>query len=308
MTHAMTPLRQRMTEDMDMRKMPHNTKRAYIGNVAAFAQFFGKSPEQLGPEQIRTYLLHLVREKKVSGSTYRQTLSSIRFLYRKTLGKGWIVEGIDRVRTEKKLPVVMSMNEVERFFDALKSLKHRAILMTEYAAGLRVFEVVSLRVPDIDSERMVIRVVQGKGRKDRYVPLSKRLLVVLREYWKAARPKDYLFPGRKPGRHITETAVYMACKRAATDAGLKKNIATHTLRHSFATHHLENGTSLRVIQLLLGHKNLNTTAVYTHVSCKELESATSPLDLLEDRKKKTNGKKRNAKNSPRKKKGRKKAS
>lgn len=304
----MTPLRQRMIEDMDMKIMPENTQRAYIRNVAAFAQFFGKSPDQLGREQIRTYLLYLVREKKVADSTYRQILSSIRFVYRKTLGKDWIVEGIDRVRTQKTLPVVMSMNEVGCFFDALKSLKHTAILMTEYATGLRVSEVVSLRVSDIDSERMVVRVDQGKGRKARYVPLSKRLLVVLREYWKAARPKDYLFPGRKPGRHISEGAVYMACKRAARDAGLKKNVATHTLRHSFATHHLENGTNLRIIQLLLGHKNLNTTAVYTHVSCKEIQSATSPLDLLEDRKKKTNGKRRNAKSSLRQTKGTKKAS
>ena len=281
----MTPLRQRMIEEMDMKKMPFNTQRAYLRNVAAFAQFFGKSPETLGREEIRTYLLYLVREKRVADKTYRQILSSIRFLYRRVLGEDRIVEGIQRVKTEMTLPVVMSMNEVARCFGALKSLKHTAILMTEYAAGLRVSEVVSLRVSDIDSERMVIRIDQGKGRKDRYLPLSKRLLVVLREYWKAARPKGYLFPGRIPGRHITETAVYKACKRAAMDAGLKKNISTHTLRHSFATHHLENGTNLRIIQMLLGHKNLNTTAVYTHVSCQELASATSPLDLLEEHKK-----------------------
>jgi site-specific recombinase XerD len=147
---------------------------------------------------------------------------------------------------------------------------------------------------------MMIRIDQGKGRKDRYVPLAKRLLVVLREYWKAARPEGYLFPGRKPGRHLSETTVYGICKRAAKDAGLKKNIYTHTLRHSFATHHLENGTDVRTIQVLLGHKNLNTTAVYTHVSNKQIESATSPLDLLEDRKQKAKRKKRNTSNSQKK--------
>ncbi len=297
----MTPLRQRMIEDMELKKMPENTQRAYIRNVAALAQFFGKSPDLLNREQIREYLLYLVREKKYAGSTYRQILSSIRFFYRKTLGKDWVVPGIQQTRVEKKLPVVMSMDEVNRFFEALKSVKYRAILMTAYAGGLRVSEVVKLRVGDIDSDRMMIRIDQGKGRKDRYVPLAKRLLVVLREYWKAARPEGYLFPGRKPGRHLSETTVYGICKRAAKDAGLKKNIYTHTLRHSFATHHLENGTNLRIIQMLLGHKNLNTTAVYTHVSNEQIKSATSPLDLLEDRKKKAAKRKKGTTSNNRKK-------
>jgi site-specific recombinase XerD len=296
----MTPLRQRMIEDMELKQMPKNTQRAYIRNVAALAQFFGKSPDQLNREQIRKYLVYLVREKKCAGSTYRQILSSIRFFYGKTLGKDWVVPGIQQTRVEKKLPVVMSMDEVDRFFEALKSLKYRAILMAAYAGGLRVSEVVKLRVGDIDSDRMMVRIDQGKGGKDRYVPLARRLLVVLREYWKAARPEGYLFPGRKPGRHITETTVYNNCRRAAKDAGLKKHIYTHTLRHSFATHHLDNGTNVRTIQMLLGHKNLNTTAIYTHVSNKQIESATSPLDLLEDRKKKTNRKIRNASGSQKK--------
>ena len=290
----MTPLRQRMIDDMDLEQKPANTQRAYIRNVAALAKFFGKSPDQLDVEQIREYLLYLVREKKCSGSTYRQVLASIRYLFRKTLGRDWVVPGIKQTRVEKKLPVVMSMEEVNRFFEALKSLKYRAILMTAYACGVRVSEVVSLRVSDIDSDRMMVRVEQGKGRKDRYVPLAKRLLVVLREYWKAARPDGYLFPGRKPGRPLSETTVWRNCKRAAKEAGLKKNIYTHTLRHSFATHHLENGTDLRTIQVLLGHKNLNTTALYTHVSNKQIASATSPLDLLEDRKKKAKRKQRPA--------------
>ncbi len=296
----MTPLRQRMIEDMELEQKPANTQRAYIRNVAALAKFFGKSPDQLDREQIREYLVYIVREKKYAGSTYRQILSSIRYLFRTTLRKDWVVPGIRQTRVEKKLPVVMSMEEVDRFFEALKSVKYRAILMTAYAGGLRVSEVVKLRVGDIDSDRMMIRVDQGKGRMDRYVPLARRLLVVLREYWKAARPEGYLFPGQKPGRHLCETTVYGRCKRAAKDAGLKKNIYTHTLRHSFATHHLENGTDLRTIQVLLGHKNLNTTAIYTHVSKKRIESATSPLDLLEDRKKKANRKKGTTSNSRRK--------
>ena len=181
------------------------------------------------------------------------------------------------------------MDEVESIFNAIVSLKHRTILMTAYAAGLRVSEVVSLQVIDIDSKRMVIRIDQGKGRRDRYVMLSKRLLPTLREYWQAARPKLYLFPGKKDGRHISTTAVYTACKTAMRDAGLKKNISTHSLRHSFATQLLEHGTDLRTIQILLGHRNLNTTAIYTHVSRKQIESTPSPLDLLEERKRKTKG-------------------
>ena len=279
-----------MIEDMELENKPASTRKAYTRNVAALAKFYGKSPDLLDREQIRDYLVYLVRKKKCAGSTYRQVLASIRYLYRKTLGRDWLVPGIQQTRVEKKLPVVMSMNEVDRFFAALKSLKYRAILMTAYGGGLRVSEVVTLRVGDIDSDRMMIRIHQGKGRKDRYVPLAKRLLVVLREYWKAARPEGYLFPGRFSG-HLTERAVLNNCKRAAEEAGLKKNIYTHTLRHSFATHHLENGTDVRTIQVLLGHKNLNTTAVYTHVSNKQIESATSPLDLLEDRKKKANRKK-----------------
>jgi site-specific recombinase XerD len=282
----MTPLRKRFIEDLELRNLRDNTKRAYVRAVAQFALFFGKSPELLGREEIREYLLYLVREKKASESSYRQVLSALRFLYRTTLGKDWVVEGIPHTKSDKKLPVVMSMDEVERVFNAITSLKHRAILMTAYSAGLRVSDVVSLRVSDIDSSRMMIRIDGGKGRRDRYVPLSKHLLVILREYWKAARPKTYLFPGRKEGRHIVTNTVYLACKRAMRDAHLKKNISTHTLRHSFATHLLEHGTDLRTIQILLGHRNLNTTAIYTHVSQKQIESTPSPLDLLQARKQK----------------------
>jgi site-specific recombinase XerD len=283
----MTPLRQRMIEDMQLKKLAENTQECYIRAIAQFAQFFGKSPELLGREEIRTYLLHLVQKKKVSGSTYRQTLAAIRLLYRTTLGRNEIVEGIQHCKTEKKLPVVLSMDEIERFFKALESRKHRAIFMTAYAAGLRVSEVVALRVTDIDSQRMVLRVDQGKGRKDRYVMLSPRLLLVLRAYWKAARPTTFLFPGGRWGKHpkpITTHSVYNACKRAMRNAQITKNISTHTMRHSFATHLLENGTDVRTIQILLGHRHLNTTAVYMHVSQQKIGATRSPLDLLHEQK------------------------
>jgi site-specific recombinase XerD len=299
----MTQLRKRFIEDMELVDLSENTQQAYVRAVAQFALFFGMSPEQLGREEIRTYLLYLMRQKRVSKSTYRQVLSAIRFLYRTTLGKDWVIEGIRYTRSEKKLPVVLSMDEVDRFFDALHSLKHRAILMTAYAAGLRVSEVIALRVTDVDSQRMVIRVDQGKGRKDRYVPLANRLLVVLREYWKAARPENFLFPGRGKSGHITRTSVNLAVKRAMREAKLTKNISPHTLRHSFATHLLENGTDLRTIQVLLGHRSLKTTAIYTHVSRKQIESTRSPLDLLEERKRCREGRKKQTKPRGKSKKG-----
>ena len=278
----MTPLRERFLGDLQMAKRSESTQSAYVHVVAEYARFFGKSPDRLGREHVRRYLLHLLNDKRVATSTYRQSLSALRWFYRKTLRKNWVIDGIASVRGEKRLPVVMSQEEVVRFFHALISLKHRAILMVAYGAGLRVSEVVALRVTDIDSSRMVIRVDQGKGRSDRYVMLAARLLLVLRKYWKAARPKDFLFPGTGKCGHITRTSVNAACKRAARHAGLKKIITPHVLRHSFATHLMENGTDLRIIQLLLGHRSLRTTAVYTHVSRKALESTKSPLDVLSD--------------------------
>lgn len=201
-------------------------------------------------------------------------------LYRVTLGKNWVVEGVASPRKGQKLSVVLSLDEVTQFFEGIAGLKHRAILMTAYAAGLRISEVVGLRVADIDSRRMTIRICQGKGRKDRDVMLSPRLLVVLRAYGKATRPTDWLFPGNVPGRPITDGSVHRICVRAALTAGLDKHVTIHTLRHSFATHLLEGGTDLRTIQVLLGHRSLRTTAVYTHVSAVALAATQSPLDRL----------------------------
>jgi integrase/recombinase XerD len=276
----MSPLRQRMIEDMRVRNYSSNTQQLYIDRVAKFAQYFGKSPELLGPEEIRTYQVYLMKEKGASWSMLNQTVCALRFLYRITLGKEWAIQHIPAPKKEIKLPVVLSQDEVSRFFESLPNLKHRAILMTAYAAGLRVSEVVSLRVADIDSQRMMIRIELGKGRKDRYVMLSPNLLELLRAYWKIARPNDRLFPGRGRHGHITRERIYQVCVKASAAAGLTKRATVRALRHSFATHLLEAGTNIRVIQILLGHRSLRTTARYTHVSRETVCSTSSPLDLL----------------------------
>jgi integrase/recombinase XerD len=276
----MTKLRRRMIEDMELRNLAPKTIEVYVQRVAAFARHYGRSPEALGPDEVRSYLIHLVQERHVSWSYYNQTVAALRFLYEVTLERQGVLQRIRCPKLPKKLPTVLSPDEVTRVFAAVASVKHRAILMTAYAAGLRVSEVATLRVDDIDSGRMVLRVRQGKGRKDRYVMLSPRLLAVLREYWKAARPSDWLFPGDVPGRPLTEASVQRVCVRAARDAGLDKHVTVHTLRHSFATHLLEAGTDIRTIQVLLGHRNLKTTAIYTHVSQAAVEATQSPLDRL----------------------------
>jgi integrase/recombinase XerD len=277
----MTPLRRRMIEDMTLRNFTSQTIATYVRAVARFARHFHRSPERLGPEEIRAYLLYLVQKLHVSFSYYKQTRSALRFLYRVTLGRNDVPDGIPPVKQPRTLPVVLSPDEVARFFAALRNLKHRAILMTAYAAGLRVSEVSQLRVADIDSSRMVIRVRRGKGQKDRYVMLSPRLLEVLRAYWKAVRPGEILFPGASPDRPITTASIQKVCQRARQAAGLGKNVTAHTLRHSFATHLLETGTDLRTIQVLLGHHSISTTARYVHVATASLPSVKSPLDRLD---------------------------
>jgi len=282
----MTPLRQRMIDDMTLHGLKPNTIKAYVECVARFAQHFGKSPALLGTAEIRSYLLYLTRDRHVASSTYNQALCALKFLYRITLRKAWDLDGLARTRRQTKLPVVLSLDEVTRFFAAITGLRHRAILMTAYSAGLRISEVLGLRVDDIDSQRMVIRIRQGKGSKDRYVMLSPRLLTLLREYWKAHRrhqlgpPSPWLFPGSVPDRPLSDKPVYEACKAACRAAGLEKHVTVHTLRHSFATHLLEAGTDLRTIQILLGHRSLNTTARYLHVAAAASQSTRSPLDRL----------------------------
>ena len=276
----MTPLRRRMIQDMQLRNFAPGTIAVYVNCVARFARHFGKSPELLGPEDVRAYLLQLIEQRRPSWSYYSQNVQALRFLYKVTLGRDWALAHIAYPKQPKRLPVVLSPDEVARFFAAIDRLKDRALLMTAYAAGLRISEVVALRVEDIDSRRMVIRVRQGKGRKDRYVMLSPRLLDLLRRYWKAARPRTWLFPGREPDRPIGVRTVTRICRRALQAAGLEKRVTVHTLRHSFATHLLEAGTDLRTIQVLLGHSSPRTTALYTHVSPAALRATASPLDRL----------------------------
>jgi integrase/recombinase XerD len=277
----MTPLRRRMIDDMTLRNFTKTTIKAYVRAVARFARYFHCSPDRLGREHVRAYLLHLLNEQHVSHSYYKLTRCALRFFYRETLGRDDVPASLAPVKQPRSLPVVLGPDELARFFAAVKNLKHRALLMTAYAAGLRVSEVTRLRIADIDSARMVIRVRHGKGQKDRYVMLSPRLLEVLRAYWKAARPSDFLFPGAAADRPLTTGSVRKVCSRARRAAGLDKHVTVHILRHSFATHLLESGTDLRTIQVLLGHHSFSTTARYVHVATASLPSTKSPFDRLE---------------------------
>jgi len=276
----MTPLRQRMLEDLQLRNYSPSTIETYIRCVADFAMHFGKPPDQLGPEHIRGYQLFLVRERKAAWSTFNQYVCALRFFYHTTLGRKEMIEHIPYPRHERRLPAVLSQAEVAALLQAKTNLKHRALLTTLYAAGLRVSEAANLLVSDIESERMLIRVRHGKGRKDRYVMLSPKLLDLLRHYWKVYRPTHWLFPGDPADRHMSRHTIHTICRQAAAAAGMSKPVSPHTLRHSFATHLLESGTDLRTIQILLGHRNLKTTSLYMHVSTLTLASTVSPLDLL----------------------------
>jgi integrase/recombinase XerD len=278
---VVTTLRQRMMEDLQIRNYAPTTITAYVRGVAEFAKHFGKSPDQLAAEQIREYQLFLIKEKGVALPTYIQVVSALRFLYTNTLHRQIGIERIPYPRYEKKLPIIMSREEVRALLEAPKNLGHRAILTTMYAAGPRVSEVAHLKVSDIDSGRNVIWIRGGKGRKDRQTLLSPKLLELLRCYFRWRRPKDWLFPGEKPGRPITCNAIVLACKKAAEIAGISKAIHPHSLRHAFATHLLEAGVNLRSIQVLLGHAKLETTARYLHVADTAVRSAISPLELLE---------------------------
>lgn len=260
-------LRSRFIEDLKIRNYAAATVRAYVRCVAQFAKYFRRSPEELNQEHVREYQRYLVEEKKASWPTFNQTVCALRFLYRKTLKVDWPVEQIPFSRPATRLPEVLSLSEVSRLLSRVRGLVHLTILQTMYASGLRLAEALHLKPADIDSERMVIRVRQGKGRKDRYVTLSPTLLEKLRAYYRACRPKgEWLFPNRSGKYPIHRTAVQRACREAAELAGLRKGVTPHTLRHSFATALLEAGVDLRRIQVLMGHTSLNTTAIYLHVA------------------------------------------
>jgi integrase/recombinase XerD len=276
----MTTLRQRMIDDLKVRNRSSRTIKTYVAQVANFARHFGKSPELLGSEEIRQYQVYLVEQRRVSWSYFNQAVCALRFLSRHTLGRDELVAHIPFPRQPRKLPVVLSQAEVIRLFDAVRSLKQRAILMTAYATGLRLAEVTHLQVSDIDSERMVLRVRQGKGQKDRYVMLSPTLLELLRLYWRVERPISWLFPSKSKEQPINHSVVQRACHQAGLDAGLTKSATVRSLRHSFATHLLEAGTNIRIIQTLLGHSSVSTTQRYTYVSNKTVRATESPLELL----------------------------
>ena len=275
-------LRTRMMEDLRIRNYSTKTVEIYVRCVSEFSKHFGQSPETLVEGEIREYQRFLVEEKKASWAFFNQTVCALRFLYTKTLHKDWLVEHIPFPKQDKRLPEVLSIEEVSKLFANVRALKQRTILQTMYAAGLRLMEGLNLQTNDIDSERMVIRVRQGKGRKDRYVTLSPTLLETLREYYKPCRPNGtLLFPNRNGDERTHPTTVQRACTRAAVAAGLTKRVTPHTMRHSFATNLLEEGTDLRTIQVLLGHGSLNTTAIYLHIAIGAPQSRREMADLLE---------------------------
>ena len=284
----MTPLRRRMLEELQRRNYASETIRGYILSVKQFAEYFGKSPAKMGAEEIRRFQLYLLREKKLAPATVEMRMSALRFLYKKTLKRRDLAyDDLIFPKTPRKLPLVLSQEEVKRLIEAAPNLQYRTLLMLLYGTGLRRAEASLLKVSDIDSERRVIHVRQGKGSRDRDVPLTAKLLEALRQYWRWKKPKVYLFPST-PGHRgveqpISGETVWYACHRAAVKAGISKRIGPHTLRHSFATHLLEAGADLRTIQVLLGHQKLKDTIVYLHLSQRHLHAAVNPLEQIEIR-------------------------
>ena len=276
---TVSPLRRRMIEDMTIRGFTAKTQHDYIRHVRSFAAFLGRSPRKANAEDLRRYHLHLA-SSGIAGPSMNSAVSALRFFFKVTLGRRDVTELMPFIREPQRLPEVLSLEEMAELLRAAPGLKYRAALSVAYGAGLRASEVIALKIGDIDSARMLIRVEQGKGRKDRFVMLSPRLLKILRAWWKEARPRGWLFPGRDPGQPLTTRQLNRACHDAAEAAGIGKRVSMHILRHSFATHLLEQKTDVRVIQVLLGHKKLETTARYTRVALKTIGEVKSPLEYL----------------------------
>ncbi len=277
----MGKLRDRMVQDLKLTGYSPVTARVYLHWITAFTRHFTRSPTEMGEEEIRSYLLHLLDERKLSHSSYRQAYASLKFLYTTTLKRPFEVHWIPRRRRRPRpLPNVLAGSEVRAVIRAIEDLKYQVLIMAIYGAGLRVTEACRLRVDDIDSLRMLIHVRHGKGGKDRYVMLSKRLLQTLRQYWKKHRPGELFFPGGTELGHLSPESVRKVLRQASAKAGLEKHVTPHLLRHSFATHLLETGTDLAVIQALLGHRYLESTAGYTRISSRVLRRVQSPLDVL----------------------------
>jgi site-specific recombinase XerD len=268
-----------MIRDMQLRNFSPETQRGYITSVSGLSKHYRRSPDKISPEEIQDYIIYLLNVRQIAVGSCQTVVTGLRFFYTVTLGQGKSSVPIPPIKNARRLPEILSANELERMFAALSNIKHRMLLMTTYAGGLRVSEVVRLKVTDIHSDRMMIRVEQGKGRKDRYTLLSKRLLDELRDYWRIKRPDRWLFPGRSNGLMTREMAWQIYVK-AVKKAGIKRRGGIHILRHCFATHLLEAGVDLRTIQLLMGHSSIRTTVRYLQVTSKSLQGTRSPLDLL----------------------------
>ena len=274
----MTHLRKIMLEELQRRNYAQTTVKAYVRIVQEFANHFHQSPDKLGPQHLRQYQAHLFQEKKLDAGTVQQHVAALRFFYIKTLKRRYLLEELPRPKRRRKLPEVLSPEEVARLIDSASNLFHRAMLMTLYSTGIRRAELCRLQVSDIDSPRMMVHIRQGKGGHDRDVPLSEKLLETLRVYWRWMKPKRYLFPGTvknwRADVPLTTKVPWQACQQAAKRAGITKRIGPHTLRHCFATHLLEAGADLRTIQVLLGHRKIEHTTIYLHLSRKHLTAAS----------------------------------
>jgi integrase/recombinase XerD len=276
---TMSPLRRRMIEDMTLRNLSRSTQQSYIYAVAKFSRHFQQSPDRLDMDAVRAYQLHLVNQK-YSWTHINQVACALRFFYGITLGQKEAIERIISGKEPEKLPPVLNRDEIARFLTAVKGFRNRVALATAYAAGLRAGEVVRLKIGSIDSQRMLLHIENGKGGKDRYAMLSPRLLEILRAYWKRVRPRSWLFPGQEPGSHLSRSALQSACRFARRRARIDKHVTTHSLRHSFATHLLEGGTDIRIIQVVLGHTHLESTARYAQVATALIAGTPSPFDQL----------------------------
>ena len=281
----MTQLRKMMLEELQRRNYSQTTVTSYVKIVAAFAKHFDRPPDQMGPEQIRAYQVYLINERKLNARTVGHHTAALRFFYCKTLKRAYPIEEVPYPKAPRRLPTILTQEEAVRLIDAASNLFHRAMLMTVYSTGMRRAEMCQLKVEDIDSDRMLIHIRQGKGRRDRDVPLSPKLLETLRQYWLWMKPKTYLFPGTVNGsradKPITPKMLWEACREAAQRAGITKAVRPHLLRHSFATHLLEGGADLPTLQALLGHADLKPTSIYLHLSERHIRAAGTPLDNVE---------------------------
>jgi integrase/recombinase XerD len=274
----MNQLRDQMRVDLQLSGAKPNTQKSYLREVDNLARYFNRSPEELGEAELKAYLLSLITERHLSEGTFRFYVAALKFFYRTTLKREWMVEKIRHPRAKRKLPIVLDLSEVESLLAVTKNLKHKAILMITYSSGLRASETARLKITDIDSKRMMVRITQGKGGKDRYSILSRTTLEHLRQYLRKYLPTEWLFNGAKANHHISINSIQQLFYKAKKQAGIAKPASVHTLRHSFATHLIEAGTSLHHVQLLLGHRSPTTTTVYLHVSRLNLAQVTSPLD------------------------------